>query len=149
MDDNYCRSIIDFAWDAEDGFHLNTDYLMRTGDLGLTWSPIFTNQGEWLKKIALIPSTPHIFVIEEYDIGKSINEVDIMTRIYHTTDEGAHWSTIVNSMPWSVEHMQDFGTGEAFLYGRRALFSFKKNSRFGTKILGKAQLYKSEDLGQT
>jgi len=146
--DNFSRSILDIAWDENEGLHVNTKYLMRSRDNGLSWTPLYSSNGDLLKKVIKIPQTSHLFVIGEYNLGKSVNGSEMLTNIYHSSDDGTNWTKTVSAMPIYVSDLNVFGTGDAYLFGRKALVVWKKNSRFYEKELGRAQLFKSRDMTQ-
>ncbi len=145
---NFGRSILDLAWDENEGLHINTHYLMRSHDNGLTWTPIYSSNNDLFKKVLKIPETSHLFIVGEFSIGKSVIGSEMLTNIYHSLDDGNTWTKTVSDMPIYVLDLNIFGTGDAYLFGRKALVVWKKNSRFYEKELGRAQLYKSRDMTQ-
>jgi photosystem II stability/assembly factor-like uncharacterized protein len=145
---NFGRSILDLAWDENEGLHVNTNYLMRSSDNGLNWTPRFSSPNDLLKKVIKIPQTSQLLVVGEFSNGKSVAGSEMLTNIYHSSDDGTNWTKIVSEMPIYVLDMNVFGSGDAYLFGRKALIVWKKDSRYSEKQLGRARFFKSGDMAQ-
>ncbi|MGC8865283.1 MAG: T9SS type A sorting domain-containing protein [Bacteroidales bacterium] len=148
---NFFRSILNMEWDGDNILQVNSTSLLRSTDNGITWTPTFPNtEGIFFEKVIKIPQTSSIFILgKSHDYDKSKIGSEKRTNIFYSFNDGNSWIKIISGMQFSATELYAFGSGEAYMFGRREFVLWKKNTQYYEKILGKAQLYRSIDMGIT
>lgn len=151
---NFFKSIYDIAWDNDAGWLGEYGFLAFSTDGGSTWNHLphpIQGAKEQTLFFRKLPGSSKAFALSKVlgNFNQSGFEAFELTSLYASNDGGTTWNAGLQAGLASPLNFDVFNSGRAYLLARNCGIVWKKSSNYYSKVYGKAQLYVSDDYGNT